>query len=56
MNAVVFNVCLLIGWMLVSYGAWLLQPWIGYTVAGWVLIWLTMQVARIAGLYLPKDE
>lgn len=55
MHVHVFNVCLLLGWLLVLAGGVLLNVGAGLAAAGALLIVLVLVSARVAGgLYVPK--
>jgi hypothetical protein len=45
----VFNVCLLLGWLMVLAGGVILNPGWGIAIAGGLLIGLTLAAAYIAG-------
>lgn len=49
MNIRVFNVCLLLGWILVLAGGIVIHPGWGLAVAGGLLIVLTLAAAYVAG-------
>jgi len=51
MNVIVFNACLLIGWLLVSAGACLWSWHWGLMIAGLLLLALTILLARLGGLH-----
>ena len=52
MNLLTFNIALLLGWLLASAGAILLNLGAGLLLAGLLLIALTLFSARRFGLYL----
>lgn len=56
MNVNVFNVMLLIGWLLVLVGSVLLNMGAGLAVSGLLLIVLTVIVSRAAGIYVPGKK
>lgn len=56
MNILVFNLCLLLGWLLVLVGGILIHPGWGLAVAGAVLLFLTFAGAYFAGLFAPKQS
>jgi heme A synthase len=57
MNLNVFNLALLLGWLLVLIGGCLWHPAAGLAVAGLLLIILTIYVARLAGgVYSSKKS
>lgn len=53
MNLYVFNVCVLLGWLLTSIGACLWSVHWGMMIAGLLLLVLTLFLARLAGLRAP---
>lgn len=53
MNVRVFNVCLLLGWLLVLVGGIVIHPGWGLGIAGALLIFLTLAAAYIAGWERP---
>ena len=59
MHVYVFNVCLLVGWLLALVGGVMVNAGVGLACAGVLLIALTFVAVRVAGgLYdnSPKDE
>lgn len=54
MNPRLFNVCLLIGWLMVLAGGIVIHPGWGIAIGGALLIVLTMAAAYLAGWDLPK--
>lgn len=54
MNPRVFNVCLLLGWLLVLVGGIIVHPGWGLAIAGALLIVLTLAAAYLAGWEQPK--
>lgn len=58
MNARLFNLTLLLGWLLVLAGGMLINLGAGLAVGGALLIALAFSIARIAGIYMPtaKEE
>lgn len=54
MNPRLFNVCLLIGWLMVLAGGIVIHPGWGIAIAGALLIVLTMAAAYLAGWDVPK--
>lgn len=54
MNIRVFNICLLLGWLLVLVGGIVIHPGWGVAVAGALLIVLTLAAAYLAGWEQPK--
>ncbi|QBQ96291.1 hypothetical protein [Paraburkholderia pallida] len=49
MNIKIFNVCLLLGWLMVLAGGIVIHPGWGIAVAGAILIVLTLLAAYLAG-------
>lgn len=56
MNIHIFNACLLIGWIMVTAGAMVLNLGAGACVGGALLIALTFATARMGGLFINKDS
>ena len=54
MNPRIFNVCLLIGWLLVLVGGIIVHPGWGLAIAGALLIVLPLAAAYLAGWEQPK--
>jgi hypothetical protein len=54
MNIKVFNLCLLLGWLMVLAGGVVLNPGWGIAIAGTLLLVLTLATAYIAGIQAPK--
>lgn len=50
MDIKIFNVCLLVGWLMVLAGGMLVSPGWGLAVAGGLLIVLTLLSAYLGGL------
>lgn len=50
----IFNICLLLGWLLVLVGGIVIHPGWGLAIAGAVLIVLTIAAAYLAGWDVPK--
>lgn len=55
MNIRIFNLCLLLGWLMFSGGLAMIQPGIGIACGGLSLVGLTLYVARLGGLFARKD-
>lgn len=51
MNVKIFNVCMLIGWLMVLAGGVLVHPGWGIAIAGGLLLLLTLVSAYFAGLH-----
>ncbi|MFM0256091.1 hypothetical protein [Paraburkholderia sediminicola] len=56
MNAHIFNICLLIGWLLALAGGVLLNLGGGMIFAGLLLLAIVLVVTRMVGIYVPKSE
>lgn len=56
MNIKLFNVCLLLGWLMVLAGGVVIHPGWGIAIAGALLLLLVLVGAYFAGLYQPKAE
>ncbi len=56
MDLRVFNLALLIGWLLVLVGGMLIHPGAGLLFAGLLLLALVMIVSRIAGLFVADQK
>lgn len=54
MNPRIFNVCMLLGWLMVLAGGVLIHPGWGLAISGGLLIGLTLASAYIAGWEQPK--
>lgn len=54
MNLRVFNLCLLVGWLMVLAGGVLLNPGWGIAIAGGLLLVLALVSAYLGGLYDPS--
>lgn len=54
MNLIVFNVALLIGWLMVLIGCCMLHLAAGLAASGLLLIVLTIYMLRLAGVYARK--
>ncbi|KVS40466.1 hypothetical protein [Burkholderia ubonensis] len=53
MDVKIFNICLLIGWLMVLAGGVILNPGWGIVAAGGLLIALTLIAAYLAGWAQP---
>ena len=51
MSVKIFNVCLLLGWLMVLAGGVVIHPGWGIAIAGALLLLLTLASAYIAGLH-----
>lgn len=56
MNAHHFNAMLLLAWFLVLFGGCQINFGAGLLFAGLLLIAILFFVARLAGIYLPKND
>jgi hypothetical protein len=56
MNALVFNLCMLIGWLMVLVGGYMVSPAWGILGAGAVLIAFTFVWALLAGVQNPSRK
>jgi hypothetical protein len=54
MNVWVFNFCMLLGWALVSVGAYLLNQAAGLIVCGVLLLVISLLLARVFGIGRPR--
>jgi hypothetical protein len=54
MNIKVFNLCLLLGWLMVLAGGVIVNPGWGIVGAGALLLVLTLATAYLAGIQAPK--
>lgn len=54
MNAYLFNACLAVGWLLCLIGGCLVSVPYGLLLAGALLLVLTVMMARLGGIYVPK--
>ena len=54
MNIKIFNICLLLGWLLILVGGVVIHPGWGLAIAGAVLLLLTLASAYLAGLAAPR--
>lgn len=54
MNPKIFNICLLLGWLMVLAGGVAINPGWGLAIAGGLLIVLTLAAAYLAGWDVPK--
>lgn len=56
MNVRVFNLCLLVGWLMVLAGGVVVNPGWGIAIAGGLLIALTLAATYIAGWESPAPN
>ncbi|WP_322021126.1 MULTISPECIES: hypothetical protein [unclassified Burkholderia] len=53
MDIKIFNICLLLGWLMVLAGGIVINPGWGIAIAGGLLVMLTLMAAYIAGWAQP---
>lgn len=53
MNPRIFNICLLIGWLMVTAGGIVIHPGWGIAMGGALLVVLTLAAAYLAGWEQP---
>ena len=53
MDVKIFNICLLLGWLMVLAGGIVINPGWGIAIAGALLVMLTLMAAYIAGWARP---
>ena len=56
MNARVLNGCLALGWLMFVGGCCLVKVAFGLAAGGLLLLGLTILMARLGGIYLPKGD
>lgn len=56
MDVKLFNLCLLLGWLMVLAGGVLIHPGWGIAVAGALLLVLTLASAYLAGLHESRGK
>jgi hypothetical protein len=56
MNIRIFNVCLLLGWLMATGGLMMRDLGLGIACGGLSLVMLTLYVARIGGLFVRKED
>jgi hypothetical protein len=56
MNVKIFNLCLLLGWLMVLAGGVVVHPGWGIAIAGALLLVLTLASAYLAGLHQAKAD
>ncbi len=56
MNARLFNICILLGWLLVVGGTCMRSLSIGLIVGGALMLVIVAAVSWLAGVYVPKGE
>jgi len=54
MNPLVFNVCILLGWVLVLAGGCMLSVPLAFIASGLLMLVLVLVVARAAGVFAPR--
>ncbi|WP_063550061.1 hypothetical protein [Burkholderia territorii] len=55
MDVKIFNVCLLLGWLMVLAGGIVINPGWGVAIAGGLLVMLTLIAAYLAGWAQPSS-
>ena len=56
MDVKLFNLCLLLGWLMVLAGGVVIHPGWGIAIAGGLLLVLTLASAYLAGLHMAKAK
>lgn len=56
MNLKIFNVAIIVGWLMVLAGGVVIHPGWGLAIAGALLLVMTFASAYLAGLYTPKAD
>jgi hypothetical protein len=56
MNLKVFNVCLLLGWLMILGGGVMINVGWGIAISGGLLLLLSLVSAYVVGLYQPKES
>lgn len=56
MNIRILNACLLVGWLMTTGGAMILNVGAGLCAGGILLIGLTVAMSKIGGIFIPKDS
>ena len=56
MNSRVFNLCILLGWLMVTIGAAMRSISVGLIVGGALMLVTTAALAWFAGIFAPKAE
>lgn len=56
MSALVFNLCMLLGWLMVLAGGYMLSPAWGILGAGALLVAFTFVWALLAGVHGPSSR
>jgi hypothetical protein len=56
MNAHIFNICLLVGWLLTLAGGVYMNVGAGLVGGGVLLLVVVFAVARMAGVYMPAAK
>lgn len=54
MNVYLFNACIAVGWLMFLVGACLISLAWGVLAGGLLLLFLTLCMARVGGIYVPK--
>ncbi|MGR3905831.1 hypothetical protein Q3A80_02210 [Burkholderia sp. SR8] len=56
MNIKIFNVCLVLGWLMVLAGGVIVNPGWGIAIAGGAMVFMTLAIAYIAGWARPSNR
>jgi len=56
MNVKIFNVAMMVGWLMVLAGGVVIHPGWGVAIAGALLLVLSLASAYLAGLYAPGQS
>lgn len=56
MNIKVFNLCLVLGWLMVLAGGIVIHPGWGIAIGGALLVVLTLTGAYLAGVHVPPKK
>ncbi|MBN3789711.1 hypothetical protein [Burkholderia sp. Ac-20353] len=56
MNIKIFNVCLLLGWLMVLAGGVIVNPGWGVAIAGALMVFMTLAAAYISGWARPANR
>jgi hypothetical protein len=54
MNYLVFNACVLLGWLMATVGGCLLNLGAGLACGGVLLLVIVVAVTRMSGVFVPK--
>lgn len=56
MTVTIFNASLFVGWLMATIGLMLVNVGAGFAVGGIILIAITLYVARLGGVFTPKQN